>query len=97
MVWEFVILCDFIGCPILPEKTELADELMVFLGVLMDGKNKLLIIPEDKRIKTLNLLNYAMDKRKVTIRFIQQLTGMLNFLHKAVVPGCPLQEPCMNT
>ena len=87
MVREFVIMCEFISCPIAPEKTEFADELMVFLGVLMDGRNKLLVIPEDKRTKTLNLLNYTIDKRKVQIRFIQQLTGMLNFLHKAVVPG----------
>ena len=87
MVEEFLFICQDIGCPVSQEKTERAAPLMEFLGVLLDGKNKLLAIPEEKVLKASNLLNWAVQKRKVTVKFIQQLTGMLNFLNKVIVLG----------
>ena len=87
MVQEFLVVCDLIGCPVSIEKTEAALPWMVFLGILMDGSKKLLVIPFEKKVKALNLLNYALSKKKVTIRFVQQLAGTLNFLNRAMVPG----------
>ena len=87
MIDEFIIVCVLIGCPVSSEKTERADVHMVFLGVLLDGVNKVLVIPMEKRTKALHLLNFAIDKWKVTIKFVQQLTGILNFLICAVIPG----------
>ena len=87
MVEEFVIICQMVGCPISEEKTEKASMMIIFLGVLLDGFNKLMIVPEDKRLKARNLLNWAINMKKVTIKFVQQLTGTLNFLNKAIVPG----------
>ena len=86
-VEEFLKICVTIGCPISQDKTEWATQLIVFLGVLLNGRLKLLSILVDKRIKATNLLNLAIDQRKVTIKFIQQLTGTLTFLQKALVPG----------
>ena len=83
----FISICDSIGCPILVEKTKWASELLVFLGILLDGRHRLLAIPSDKCNKALNLFKFAINQRKVTIRFIQSLTGTLNFMHKAIVPG----------
>ena len=34
------------------------------------------------------MLRWAVDKKKVTIKFIERLTGVLNFLSKAILPGC---------
>ena len=87
MVRTFLRICEFIGCPVSLEKTEWVAEKMVFLGILLDGKNHRLCLPEDKKQKAVQLLNWEISKKKVTIKFIQRLTGVLNFLSKAIVPG----------
>ena len=87
MVENFLVVCGSIGCPVSLEKTETADFCMIFLGVLLDGVRKLLALPMDKRVKAIHLLNYAIDKRKVTVKFVQQLTGTLNFLNRVIIPG----------
>ena len=40
-----------------------------------------------ERIRAVNLLKEAISKKKVTVHFIQKLTGTLNFLNRAIVPG----------
>ena len=66
-VKEFLVVCAIIGCPVSMDKTEYASELIIFLGVLLCGNRKLLIVPDDKKTKAMNLLKYATEKRKVTI------------------------------
>ena len=68
------------------EKTEWTSSVMVFLGILINGKTHTLSIPENKRLKALDLINYALMKKKVTIKFVQKLTGTLNFINRAIVP-----------
>ena len=87
MVRHFLQLCDKLGCPVSPEKTEWSTKCIVFLGILLDGVNKCLSIPQEKKTKALNKINMVIEKKKVKIRDIQKLTGLLNFLQKAVVPG----------
>ena len=84
---QFLIICAEVGCPISAEKTEWANAVLIFLGILLNGRQHALSIPVDKKTKALTLLNYAIDKKKVTIRFVQQLTGTLNFICRAIVPG----------
>ena len=60
---------------------------MVFLGILLDGEHHILIIPEEKRIRAINELQSVLGKKKATIKELQQLTGLLNFLNKAIVLG----------
>ena len=60
---------------------------MVFLGVLLDGESWSLVIPDDKKQKALDLLRWTVKTKKVTIHFVQQLTGTLNFLCKVIVSG----------
>ena len=87
MISQFLELCKVIGCPISMDKTEWATTLIVFLGILLNGKQFTLSIPMEKRIKAINLIQQAIDKKKVTIHFIQKLTGTLNFLNRAIAPG----------
>ena len=87
MVRQFIALCEYINCPIAHEKTEWACSTSLFLGILMDGVNFRLALPIDKIRKAVDLLNWVISKKKVTIKFVQQLTGTLNFLNKAIVPG----------
>ena len=60
---------------------------MVFLGMLLDGKCHIIMVPTDKVSKATNYLRFAIENRKVTVKFIQQLTRILNFLNRAIVPG----------
>ena len=83
----FLQICSQIGCPIADEKTEWALQLLVFLGILLNGKSLLLSLPWDKRVKALSQLQEAISKRKVTVKTVQNLTGTLNFLHRAIVLG----------
>ena len=83
----FLEICGKISCPISLEKTERANALIVFLGILIDGINLVLSIPLEKCRKARELLMCAIAKRKVTVKFVQKLTGTLNFLNKAIIPG----------
>ena len=85
MVRIFLDLCEQVNCPISDEKTEWATQLIVFLGILMNGKLLKLLVPEEKRFKAINLIQEVMQKKKVTIKEIQKLTGTLNFLNRAIV------------
>ena len=89
MVTKFLETCNQIGCPVSKEKTEWASKVMIFLGVLLDGEHHVLAIPQEKRLKALTVLDYIINKKKVTIKAIQKLTGFLNFLQPAIVPGRP--------
>ena len=82
-------MCRELGVPVSMEKTEWASELIVFLGILLDGRIKLLAIPEDKRIRALEALMELHNKKKMTVKKLQQLCGFLNFLGKAIFPGRP--------
>ena len=83
----FFNLCRRINCPISMEKTEVAAPRMVFLGVLLDGIMHCLCVPEEKRNNAVGQLKFFLSKKKATIKEIQMLTGILNFLNRAIVPG----------
>ena len=87
MLTTFIEMCADICFPVAMDKTEYATSQIVFLGIILDGVRHLLVIPEEKRIKALNLLLWIESKPKTTVRSLQQLAGILNFLHKAIVPG----------
>ena len=66
MLQSFIDLCTDLGVPVSMEKTVWAAELMVFLGILLDGRNMLLCIPEEKRHRAIDLLSEMMNKNKAT-------------------------------
>ena len=87
MLQIFLDLCTEINCPMSPEKTEWATQLIIFLGILLNGCMLVMSMPQEKRLRALTLLQQAMSTSKHQVRFIQKIMGMLNFLHKAIVPG----------
>ena len=87
MMEKFMWVCSFINCPILQEKTEWPVERIIFLGMLLDGKGHMIVMPEEKCVKAVNMLLKMADAKKTTVLKLQQLTGLLNFLCRAVVPG----------
>ena len=70
------------------DKTYWDDSVMVFLGLLLDLINRRVCLPQEKVDKTL-LIQSMMNKRnsKVTVKQVQQVCGILNFLGRAIVPG----------
>ena len=87
MVRTFSDMCQYIGVPIATDKISYANTVVKFLGVKLNGMDRHLQITEEKRNKALNQLNLVIGKRTVTVKQIQELTGLLNFLAKIVVPG----------
>ena len=86
-VTSFLQLCQTLGMPVSDEKTEWADTIIIFLGILLDGVRLVLGIPEEKKQKALQQLKVVIDSKKATIKQLQSLTGLLNFLSKALHPG----------
>ena len=87
MIQQFINLCSELHIPIAVEKTQWASSLIVFLGILLDGRNLMLSLPIEKQEKALKLLNKFAERKKATIQQIQVLTGFLNFLTKAIFAG----------
>ena len=74
MISHFLVLCNELNIPMAFEKTDWADTIIVFLSILLDGKNRTLSIPLDKQQKALALLNDLSGKKKSTIKQLQVLT-----------------------
>ena len=87
MIKSFLDLCRELAIPVAMEKTEWVSELTIFLGILLDGRHLMLIIPEEKRQVAINLLEEMLAKRKAKVKDMQRLCGYLNFICKAVFPG----------
>ena len=83
----FLAVCSEVGVLISAEKMVWATQIIVFLGMLLNGSTFTLHIPVEKRIKAINGLQRMLVKRKATVKEIQQLAGLLNFLNRAVFAG----------
>ena len=49
----------------------------------------MLRLPIEKKDKALSILQKMLDRKKATVRELQELCGYLNFLSKAIFPGRP--------
>ena len=65
MIDMFINLCKEVNSPVSIEKTEKASPLMIFLGILLDGVRKLLVIPEEKRKKAIYTILTITAKKQV--------------------------------
>ena len=59
-------LCNHLGVPIALEKTEWSTEMLVFLHILLNGRDMRLGIPLEKQEKALRLLQDMEGKKKIT-------------------------------
>ena len=84
---SFLKLCQRLRIPVSKDKTEWAVTVIVFLGVLLDGQRKILAVPEEKHIHTLNILDKLINSKEATIKELESLAGLLNFLNRAIFPG----------
>ena len=84
---QFLLIYKKVGIPVALDKTEWASEVLVFLGILLDGRSMTLSIPLEKCDRALYLLNKLADKHKATVKELQTLCGYLNFLGKVIFAG----------
>ena len=82
----FLNICEEIGFPISLEKTEWAEEIIIFLGILLDGRHYVLSIPIDKRDKAISLIKNLLDRKKVTVKELQALCGFLKLFRMSSLP-----------
>ena len=87
MLQQFLQLCADLGIPVAMEKTEWGTEIIVFLGILLDGRFLTLLIPTEKKDAAVELLMEMMNRKKVMVKDLQKLCGLLNFTDRAVYPG----------
>ena len=73
--------------PVSLDKTVWVDEMVVFLGILLDGRNRLLALPLDKKDQAIDVIKEVLSKNKATVKQLQKLCGILNFVGRAIFPG----------
>ena len=71
------------------EKTVWGTQIIVFLGLLANTKTQTVSIPIQNRVKALAFLERILNKRKVTVRLVQQMTGLLSFICRGIPIGRP--------
>ena len=88
-IQAFINICREINFPVSMDKTFWGTTRLTFLGLLIDTVNQLICVPYEKVQKARNLISHVLNKKNKTIRLknLQSLTGFLNFLGKAVIPG----------
>ena len=84
---HFIQLCREINFPISIEKTFWGTGQLVFLGFLLDTNRQIVCIPIEKIQKALELIEFFLNKKKVTVLQVQRLCGYLNFLCRCIAPG----------
>ena len=86
---KFIEICSEIRFPVSMEKTFWGTTKLSFLGLLIDTISQLICVPIEKINKARTLISHILDKKSKNIELqqLQQITGFLNFLGKAVIPG----------
>ena len=83
----FLWVCKEIRFPVALDKTHRATTKLTFLGFLLDTIKQLVFIPLEKVQHALDLIDDMLSRKKVTLKEIQRLCGVLNFISRCVVPG----------
>ena len=85
----FIQTCNRINFPVSMEKTFWANQIMTFLGLLIDTQKQLVCVPTNKIELALKKIRKMLNARprKTTLGELQQLCGFLNFIGKCIVPG----------
>ncbi|KAK3101834.1 hypothetical protein FSP39_006695 [Pinctada imbricata] len=84
---EFLALCERVNIPINKEKTLQPVTKLIIYGIEVDSVEMMSRLPQDKLDKCRDLLLTFSVRKKVTLRDLQSLIGVLNFACSVVVPG----------
>ena len=76
---NFPSICEYLGVPIAQGKTVGPDSTLQFAGITLESVLPQARLPVDKLHKCRTLLRTFYKRRKVTLRELQSLLGLLNF------------------
>ena len=83
----FLSLCSYLGIPIAPEKTCGPSTAMSFAGIELDSIFLEARLPRDKIEKCISLISDFIHRKKVTLKEVHSLNGLLNFVCSVIRPG----------
>ncbi len=84
---SFLVLAESLGLPIKHSKTVHPTTSAELHGIWFDTDSMTMSVPPDKLKKALTLIDNLLQAQKTTLRGIQCLTGLLNFLTRVVKCG----------
>lgn len=84
---SFLDMCNDIGVPIKHEKTTAPSTEIVIYGIEIDSSAMLMRLPADKVEKIRCELQSILKRKKVTLKYLQSIIGLLNFATSCIVPG----------
>ena len=80
----FTNLCYEMGIPLADDKTLGPTTNIVFLCLEIDTVKMVIRIPSEKLNETKEKLLFILNSKKVTLRMLQSLIGILNFCARAI-------------
>ena len=78
-------VCDELGVPIAEYKTVGLSNIITFLGFIIDTVLMMVRIPEEKLKKLRNLLQPLLYKKKVSLKDLESLTGLMAYCLRAIL------------
>ena len=83
----FLSLADCVNLPIKHSKTVFPSTSVVLHGILVDTCQIQMTLPPDKVESARSLIGSVYWSKKVQLRTLQSLIGVLNFAYRVIVPG----------
>lgn len=83
----FLPLCEYLGIPMASEKTCGPATTMSFAAIEFDCILLEARLPLDKIEKCKSLISHVLSCKKVSLKEVQSLTGLLNFACSVIRPG----------
>ena len=84
---RFINLCSQLGIPIAPDKTFRPATTLTFAGIELDSIGSEARLPQDKIVKCVESISAFLKRKKVQLKELQSLIGLLNFATSVVTPG----------
>jgi len=75
----FLDLCNELGVPVAQEKTAGPCHTLSFAGIELDCLAFEARLPQEKIQKCLSAIEHTLSRKKVTLKELQSLIGLLNF------------------
>ena len=92
-ILDFYKIMERIGMPVAKEKMLGPTDMLEYLGLILNFIAQRIEIPQKKRVKCIDLITKLIqccrDRKKVTVKSIQQTAGTLNFICQALPAGRP--------
>ena len=84
---KFLTMCDNLGVPMAPEKTISPSSVLCLVGRELDTDKMEARLLEEKLRKCVTLIYEFLKRKKVSLKEMQSLIGLLNFTCSVVIPG----------